>query len=82
MTTYKLRADIVRDAAKARGDTTIRSIARRTGIHYIDLVSQLNGRRTTGLHSVMRLSAHYGPPVNELVTEVPDEEDETERVAA
>lgn len=82
MTTYRLRADVVRGAAKARGDTTIKSISTRTGIHYIDLVGQLNGRRTTGLHSAMRLSAQYGPPVNELVEEVPDGDDEAEQVAA
>ena len=85
MTAYKLKADVVRDAARARGDTTIKDIANHTGIHYIDLVAQLNGRRTTGLHSAMRISNWLDLTVNQIVVEVEEpntEDDEPEPVAA
>lgn len=78
MTAYRIRGDVVREAAKAKGHNTIRSIAAATGIHPITLGDLLKGQRTTGLHSAMRLSTEYGPTVNEIVEAVEEADDDTD----
>jgi Helix-turn-helix. len=67
---YRVRAKIVRAAAEKYGDETLASISRRTGIHRVTLCDLMNGRRHTGLDTVMRLSEAYGPTVNELVERI------------
>ncbi|WP_055588664.1 helix-turn-helix domain-containing protein [Streptacidiphilus griseoplanus] len=70
MPEFRLRADVVRAAAAAHGDTTGRDISARTGLHETTLSHLFSGRRAPSLEAAMAISAAYGTPVNVLVRTV------------
>jgi DNA-binding phage protein len=67
--TFRLRADVLREAAAERGDPSIRRIVRTTGIDRSVIYRNLKGRSEPSLGTLMRFHACYGIHVEDLVAE-------------
>lgn len=73
MSTYRLRADVLRKAAADKGDASVNRIIARTGLPRSVVQRSLGGYTEPSLNTVMRFHAIYEVPVHELVTELDDE---------
>lgn len=70
---YRLRGDVLRKAAAAHGDPSVRRIIMRTGLPRSVVQRNLAGHSEPSLGSLMRYRDTYNVPLDELVEEVPDD---------
>ncbi|MFI0894862.1 helix-turn-helix domain-containing protein [Streptomyces sp. NPDC020983] len=67
MSTYRLRAERLRQAAAECGDHTSYAIAKRTGLSQTAVGRLRKGVATPSVSSLMAFARAYGVPVEELV---------------
>lgn len=66
-TTYRLRSALLREAAKAKGDTSSYAIAKRAGLAESTLSRMHTGKSQPSMRSLLKLARTYGVEVAELV---------------
>ena len=67
---YRLRIDKLRDAARAKGDTSGYAIAQRTGLSEPSISKLLRGKTRPGVETLLTFRRVYGGTVDELIEEV------------
>lgn len=66
---YRLRAEVLREAAAQHGDDSVRRIVKTTGINRSVVQRNLAGQTEPSLGTLMRFRACYSVHVEDLVTE-------------
>jgi DNA-binding phage protein len=67
---YRLRTDVLRRAAAACGDLSVRRIIANTGLPRTVVQRSLAGQNEPSIGTLMRFRKTYGVPVEELIREV------------
>jgi transcriptional regulator with XRE-family HTH domain len=70
---YRLRADVLRKAAAAHGDKSVRRIIAHSGLPRSVIQRNLGGYTEPSLGTLMRLASCYGVTVEDLVEEIEEE---------
>jgi transcriptional regulator with XRE-family HTH domain len=64
---YRLRAEVLREAAAKRGDDSVRRIVKATGIDRSVIQRNLGGLTEPSLGTLMRLRECYGVSIEDLI---------------
>lgn len=64
---YRLRAEILREAAAKRGDDSVRRIVKTTGITRSVIQRNLGGQTEPSLGTLMRFRACYGIAIEDMI---------------
>ena len=67
---FRLRADVLREAAAKVGDDSVRRIIKTTGINRSVIQRNLGGQTEPSLGTLMRFWKVYGSHIEDLVREV------------
>jgi transcriptional regulator with XRE-family HTH domain len=78
---YRLRAEVLRKAAAAHGDPSVRRIIMRTGLPRSVVQRSLAGQTEPSMSTLLRLREVYGIPLDELVLEDDSEQEADEPIA-
>lgn len=64
---YRLRAEVLREAAAKRGDDSVRRIVKTTGIDRSVIQRNLGGHTEPSLGTLMRLRECYGVTIEKMI---------------